>query len=292
MANDGSIANQTLLSPLPSNELACGAGPAIFGRVVEGQADKVLWLHGYTLDSSSWGNLWQRLPGWQHIGIDFPGHGRSAPIDASLSLDGIGRRLAEFCKRENIEHLVALSFGTVTALQIAIEAPNHFRSIVLAGPTIAGGPQDPDVQAAYMDLFMHYMQGERGEALRKIWMACIAWKGVDTVPGLEEALGELVANHRWAELEGFIIRRVFMPEQSLQQIAQIASPTLLIFGDHELGAFVQCAETLAQTLEHSSTLVLKNTHHLCLLQSPDQAAPAISEHLQQFARCTDRIASR
>ena len=35
-----------------------------FAARVHGEGTKVLWLHGYTLDSSSWREMWRRLPGF------------------------------------------------------------------------------------------------------------------------------------------------------------------------------------------------------------------------------------
>ena len=114
-------------------------------------------------------------------------------------------------------------------------------------------------------------------------MNCVAWRGVETVPGLEDALGSLVTRHRWAELEGFVIRNVFMPEQDLEQVRRIRAASLLIVGDQELEAFVQCADTLAGLLPDNRRLQLRDTHHLCLLQSPDQAAGPIGRLLAEHA---------
>jgi pimeloyl-ACP methyl ester carboxylesterase len=30
-----------------------------------GRGPAVLWIHGYTMDSSVWAELWERLPGWR-----------------------------------------------------------------------------------------------------------------------------------------------------------------------------------------------------------------------------------
>ena len=52
-------------------------GKEIYCRQAPGSADKVLWVHGYTMDSSLWQPLWDELPGWHHFGIDLPFHGTS-----------------------------------------------------------------------------------------------------------------------------------------------------------------------------------------------------------------------
>lgn len=254
------------------------------GRVAPGPGEKIFWMHGYTLDSSSWGAMWHRLPGWHHIGADFPGHGESPPIPQGMDLSTLGRRLGEYCRDEGVSHIVGLSFGTVAVLQIAIEFPDTFASVTLAAPAIAGGPQDESVQQAYTNLFINYQRGMRGVELKDMWMSCPAWAGVDQVPGLREALGSLVTRHRWTELESFAIRRVFEPPQLREDIAKICSPVLILTGEHEFPAYKTCASILQKTLQMSHCHVLADTSHLCLLQSPDAALEPMTEHFLGNAR--------
>jgi hypothetical protein len=70
-------------------------GAGISARVVHNSQEKVLWIHGYTLDSSIWKHLWQHLPRWQHIAIDLPGHGLSAPIENGETLLTLADRIGE-----------------------------------------------------------------------------------------------------------------------------------------------------------------------------------------------------
>ena len=71
-------------------------GPGLAARV-QGEGTKVLWLHGYTLDSSSWREMWRRLPGFCHVGLDLPGHGGSAPVGPHDNLHVLARRVADVC---------------------------------------------------------------------------------------------------------------------------------------------------------------------------------------------------
>jgi pimeloyl-ACP methyl ester carboxylesterase len=49
----------------------------IQARVRPGSLGGVLWIHGYSIDSTTWAELWSLLPGWSHYGIDLPDHGAS-----------------------------------------------------------------------------------------------------------------------------------------------------------------------------------------------------------------------
>ncbi len=248
-----------------------------------GDGDKVLWLHGYTLNSRSWSDLWARLPGWHHIGIDLPGHGASAPMTAFADLQDLGRKLGAACVEHGVRHIVALSFGTLTAIQVAIEFPDAFASFTFGGPTIAGGPQDAAVGVVYTEMLRAYADGERAARLQELWMSSPAWEGIDEQPQLRAKLGALVASHSWAELGTDGVRRFLWPHHDEPDLARIQVPVLVLVGDMELPAFRATAAILQRTLPDCASCELTATHHLCMLESPDQAAPAIDAHLRAHA---------
>jgi pimeloyl-ACP methyl ester carboxylesterase len=114
-------------------------------------------------------------------------------------------------------------------------------------------------------------------------MQCRAWDGVETRPGLRDALGALVGRHTWKELAGFASRKFMEPPQQASQLRQIRSPVLTIVGDREMAAFRNCAALLQRTFAHCTRHELADTGHLCLLQSPEAAAGPISDHLRAHA---------
>src|ERR1700760_2104480 len=103
-----------------------------------GSGPAVLWLHGYTMDSSVWTELWDRLPGWRHVGVDLPGHGQSPPLVPGLTLADLAAQAAEVAKATSAHLVVGLSLGSSVALQLAIDRPDLVRRLVVGAPTIAG----------------------------------------------------------------------------------------------------------------------------------------------------------
>ena len=273
-----------ILSELPLEPIATG----LAGRRSPGDGEKVLWLHGYTLDSSSWGELWQLLPGWRHIGIDLPGHGGSEPMSEQADLRELGQRLGKLCQNEGIRHIVALSFGTITALQIALEFPDDFATLTLGGPSLAGGEQDAEVGRAYMRLFQLYHQSTlsddaKSKAIRETWMGCRAWQGVDEHPGLRAALTQLVDRHSWAELNGYATRQFTHPPQQAEAIGRIRASLMVLVGDREMPAFRNSAEKIRNAATRCDYQELADTDHLCMLMSPQPSAALIDAHLRAAA---------
>ena len=272
-----------------ADAISAAAGPEVvdvapgLAARLQGEGARVLWLHGYTLDSSSWREMWRRLPGWCHVGLDLPGHGRSAPIGADDDLHSLGRRVADLCVRLEIRHIVALSFGTLTATQVVIEEPGYFRSLVLGAPALSGGPQDPDVGLAYTRLALLHRGGADARRMRDAWMSCIAWNGIEKDPALREDLGALVERHAWRELEDWAMVRLMRPPHREEDLRGIRTPTLVLVGEHDLPAFRSSAEMLEANVPGCRRVELPGTHHLCMLESPGLAEGPIREHLLTHA---------
>ncbi len=248
-----------------------------------GEGPRILWLHGYTLDCTSFRTMWSLLPGYRHYGVDLPGHGRSAPIAAAETLRTLGRRVADFCRAEGIEHLVALSFGTLTGTQVAIEEPDLFSSITLAAPSLAGGPQDPEVGLTYARLGALFRRLGPGPALTDAWMSAVAWRGVEKQPELQRAMRALVERHRWSELRDWGMQRLLQPAQTPEQLGQIRSPVLVLIGELDLPACHACTAILDESLRRCRRVTLAGTGHLCMLESPEPSALAIRDHLLAHA---------
>lgn len=264
--------------------------PGFAARVLDGDGSRVLWLHGYTLDSSSWREMWRRLPGFTHVGLDLPSHGGSAPIGAEDTLHSLGRRVADLCLEQDIRHIVALSFGTLTATQVVLEEPDHFWSLVLGAPSLAGGPRDPQVALAYASLARLHQRGASPREMRDAWMSCIAWNGIEKDPALREELGLLVERHRWLELEGWAMMRLMYPPHLEEDLRRIHTPTLVMLGDLDLPAFHACAEILERNVPRCRKVVLPDTHHLCMLESPGLSEGPVREHLLAHDRPRPRAA--
>ncbi|MGB4836918.1 MAG: alpha/beta fold hydrolase, partial [Nostocoides sp.] len=102
-----------------------------------GDGPGVLWLHGYTMRAQVWEPLWALLPGWRHLGLDLPWHGESRDLRAGEELGALADTVVQHLSAQGVNHVVALSFGTVLAAEMAIRHPGAVASWVLAAPALA-----------------------------------------------------------------------------------------------------------------------------------------------------------
>lgn len=249
-------------------------------RTSGGAGERVLWVHGYTIDSSLWEELWARLPGWQHVGVDLPGHGLSSPLAPSDTLISLANVLGEWSIRNDVRHIVGLSLGSTVALQVVLSFPDAFASLTLGAPAIGGGPVERDVGVLYVELLQMLQARGSGPWITDRWMTSPPelFTHARRRSQLWRRLEEVIGRHGWEELPGFQMARLATCPQRLEDVAAIAAPLLVLVGEHELPAFVETARLLQATSSACRTIVLPACGHLCMLEAPVEAAPAIEAH--------------
>jgi pimeloyl-ACP methyl ester carboxylesterase len=260
-------------------------GDGLVGRCLGGGSEAVLWIHGYTMDSSVWRDVWARLPGWRHIGVDLLGHGASRAIGPHDDLPGLANRIANIASAVRARHLVALSFGTLVAIQTAIQHPRAFASVVLAAPALADGPQDPAVAARYIELGRLYRQRGPGPHLRSLWMSSPpdVFRGAAARPRLWRHLCDVIDRHSWRELADGRMYQLTSGSHTRANIERIQAAILVVIGEHELPVFRRCACFITSWAPRACAVLVPDAGHLCLLESPSVTAPAIDQHLTRWS---------
>jgi pimeloyl-ACP methyl ester carboxylesterase len=253
----------------------------ITARVRFAAAAPVMWIHGYTLDSGIWSRLWDLLPGWSHVGIDLPGHGGSPPLAPDEDLPALAERVGRLAVELGVRHLVALSFGTTLAIEIASRYPGMMQTLILGAPSLAGGPHDPDTRLQYRKLLQQHRQPRPGPHLRAIWMqdSSEIFRHARRWPELWQQLWETVGRHRWSELQDGSMQRLMSHHQDDALLQRITAETLLLVGEHEMPAFQACAAQIQAIVPRCRRVEIPAVGHLCLLEAPDTASTLIGAHL-------------
>ncbi|GAA4971225.1 alpha/beta hydrolase [Pseudonocardia tropica] len=245
----------------------------------------MLWIHGYTLDSGIWAALWDRLPEYTHVGIDLPGHGESAPLRREEGLGVLADRLGRIASGLGARHVVALSFGTIVAIELAARWTDTVRTLVLGAPALGGGPQDPVTQRRYREIIRCHRRSGPGKELRDLWLRrdSNVFRHASRDPSLWALLQSTVARHRWTELRDGSMHRLTAQTQDKALLRRITADTLLLLGEHEMPAFVASAARIRSAVRRSRRAEVPGTGHLCLLEDPDTAAALIGVHLSAAA---------
>lgn len=242
----------------------------------------MLWLHGYTLRSAVWQPLWAELPAWGHLGVDLPWHGQSRALRAGESLAALADTIVAHALAERVRHVVALSFGTVVAFEMAVRHPGAFASWTLAAPAVAGMPHEPSVAQRYAELAALYRRRGPGPHMTRTWMACppAIFAGAAARPDVHERLRRLIDRHAWEELAGAGMRALVERPQQPAELAVVATPVLALVGDADLYTHRACARSVSAAAPGGVLESLPGTGHLPLLEEPAAAAAVVGEHLR------------
>jgi pimeloyl-ACP methyl ester carboxylesterase len=259
-------------------------GDGLAARVSAGGGECVLWIHGYALDSTSWSELWDLLPGWRHIGLDLPGHGQSLPIPAGEELPSLAQRLVTLARERQVRHLVALSFGTLVALQMAIEVPDAFGTLVLGSPLAEYGANDELFWKRYREMVNMYMLAGHGDHLRGRLMLVepSPFEGIAARADLWQRLWQIVGRHGFWDLKDAALVRLGALQSDVQ-LRSIESPVLIVVGERERPAAKRHVERLSRALRSCRFMHVLGAGGHSLLEAPETTAAAIDSHLRAHA---------
>ncbi len=253
-------------------------------RVHSESSDKppLLWLHGYTLDSSIWDDLWALLPNWHHVGLDLPGHGASTiPPGFEVSVQAV----LDSARRLESRHLVAMSFGGSVALAAMRRSPDLFQGAVLAAPGLPGGPVDEASEACNIELTRLAESRGIGPWLADRWLASPPriFDGLREHPRVFSKVEKIVRQHSFAELRTNAYRDTRSHALMSRDLRLINTQLTLIVGEHDMRSFRRIAEIVRQSSPRCVRTYLPSLGHLPLLEAPETCAKLIDRALTDLS---------
>lgn len=253
----------------------------------EGEAPPVVFVHGL---GGCWQNWLENLPavarGRRAIALDLPGFGQSEMPRERISITGFAGTVACLCDQLDLGHvaLVGNSLGGFTAAELAIRDPDRAERLVLvdaagislAEPTragmllgeliAAGGGGNPErarralrrpvyLQATFGAVMRHPTRLERDLLAEQI-------TGVGT--------------------RGFApSMRALMSYDFRDRLGEIACPTLVVQGDQDVLVPLGDAREFERRIPRATSLILRDTGHVPMLERPATFNRAVIEFLEQ-----------
>jgi pimeloyl-ACP methyl ester carboxylesterase len=242
-----------------------GAGPAI--------------LVGPSLmcDADMWRGVAPRLAE-RHtvINVEVRGHRRST-APAPFTLEDLGGDWLAILDREGIDRafLVGLSMGGMTAMRLAMRAPQRVAGMVLIDSN--ADIEERAKRAQYAAMVAIYKRfGIFGLLARRTASIMLGQTTIATRRHLIDELQETVARHPRDQLPR-AIRAVFSRGDLIPRLGEITCPTLVLVGAEDKATPPVKSEHIHAGIAGSRLQVLDGVGHLSALEDPDAvSAPVLA----------------
>ena len=260
---------------MPLATVSAGRGSAV------GSGPTVAWIHGYTMDSRVFAEIWPAVPGFRHIGIDLPGHGRSPEWPAQARLADIAAAVADILRRERAQALVAVSMATMVAFELAINRMYPLEKLVVVAPGLVGMPPGAGTAQQYRLLTGMRRLGLPPEVISRAWLTAPTgiFAGLRTHAAAFSAMSALVAGHRWSELDAGGPGAFYREPQSVHDLPGSVRELLVLTGGRDMPEFAAVAADVAAAVPSARTAHFPEAGHLPLFEEPAAAAAVIADFL-------------
>jgi len=257
-----------LVGGQPVNTIDWGEGPAI------------VFVHGL---SGCWTNWLEQLPVFagerRVVAIDLPGFGYSPLGSEPISMSGYARLLDGLLAELGVDAatVVGNSMGGFIGAELAIAFPQRVERLVLISAAGISTHRDPHVVRAVPTLrrLERVLLGGGG------WLAAKS-DAVASHPRLREAALGVVVRHprrlpppltaeqvRGSGKPGFMQALEAVLDYELRdRLAEIACPTLVVWGDGDRLIHVGDADVFAELIPDSRKVIFEDTGHMAMLERP------------------------
>lgn len=255
------------MSNLPGTQFV-STNQAEIAYDVTGGGPAVLLLHAGLGDRTMWN---AQVPEFANeftvVRIDARGFGetRKPPVayspvaDALAVLDHLGIERA---------HVVGVSMGSQTAIDLAVVAPERVASLVAVAAR-TGVPVSPELRAGWDHVNELYDAGDiegANEYELRMWI-----DGPQRTPEMiEPALRERVR-----EMNGALLVRdddegdeIEPDPPAAERLGEITTPSLIVYGDQDIADVQRAGPLLAQAITGAQRVVMPDVSHLPQMEQP------------------------
>jgi pimeloyl-ACP methyl ester carboxylesterase len=249
---------------------------------VAGKGPSLVLIHGGQMDSRMWDDQFEAF-GKQFtvIRYDVRGYGGSYLPDKLYSDADDLAALLDYLKIEKA-HVVGLSLGGRIAVDFAVAYPKRVRSLVLAGPGLAGyEAPNAEEQESRMWNLVKAARDDGPDKVTELWLKDPYMAPAMEQPRLAPRLQRLVREnaHRW--LSNPLLQSSPKP-LAAKRLEEIKIPTLLVLGERDVPQIKATIETLEKGIGGSQKLVIKGAGHLVNMERPGEFNQEVLAFLRKF----------
>jgi len=253
-----------------------------------GEGAPLVLLHGLGGGATNWVDLVPLLAHRYRVLVpDLPGHGRSSPLAAAITLDPYVDRVARLAEREGLGEaaVVGHSFGGLLALRLAVSRPEQVRALVLtASAGIRSATREAERflnAAAFLRPSTRYARHRRAIGRSRVLRTLVfGYFGASDPAALPESAVDGFLAPFGEHSDTVTARRALVRDDPRLDLERLQCPVLLLWGARDNQVTVADAFEYARRLRAPLRLVA-DCGHLLIGERPDVCASAIEEFLDR-----------
>jgi pimeloyl-ACP methyl ester carboxylesterase len=270
---------QAAIGPIEARRV--GVGDVELHCEIAGSGAPILFLHGLGSCSEDWQEQIARFSnGYRAIACDLRGHGTSSKPRGPYSIEAFARDIAALLRELKAApaHVVGLSLGGMVAFQLAVDAPELVRSLVIvnSGPAVPAETFKHRLPL-YIRLVYAHTLGLRGMAEK---MATRLFPKPEQVELRSAFVERLAANDKRCYLAS--LRAIFAGWSVVDRLPGIRCPVLVLASDQDYTP-VSLKQAYAALLPDSRVVVVPDSRHALPLEKPDEFNEAVADFLAGVA---------
>ena len=262
-----------------SQSRTLNVGDARIYYEVSGEGTPLVLIHGWAQDLAIWD---EQVPEFARhhrvVRYDRRGYGKSTG-DADATMDPEDLRVLLDSLNIRSAYVLGLSAGSRAALNFAVAFPDRVKALVVYGQALLPGFTPAPVGPTPVMIFREIAQKHGLDSAGKALMAHqLSWVPPDK-PGVRETLRGLWIRYAGRDLLDPKPESGRVPHATLDHVATLRVPVLVISGDHDLPLFLQVADTLVRRINGAQRLIIPNAGHGAHFARPTEFNSAVLRFL-------------
>ncbi|KAF0178307.1 MAG: alpha/beta hydrolase [Hyphomonadaceae bacterium] len=274
-----------------SRDIRIASGGASLRVDTGGEGPSAILLHAGVADRRMWREALPPLSqSFRATAYDRRGFGETvAPNEPFRHIDDLRRVITHLGGDAPV--LVGCSQGGRVAIDYALAYPGDVAGLVLVAPAITGAPQPdaypPQIGALLADLDDAEARNDAhlvNEIEAHLWL-----------DGPLRAKGRVVGDARdlFLDMNAIALRHPALTHEqpspdAIDRLHQIATPTLVIWGDLDFPHLQQRSRRLAETVPAAQSLVMTGCAHLPNMEQPETFNNAVTQFLEEATSARQR----
>jgi len=249
---------------------------------VQGNGDPLLLIPYTSADHACYAF---QLPAYtEHfscISVDLPGSGESDKPPGPYSTEGYADQMDAFLSAIGVEraHVAGVSLGAAVATHLAARAPGRVRSLSLHSCW--------DTTDAYLKTVVELwrtlaptLPSVADTVIQAVFPLCFTPEMYVSRPEFADTLADFVRSRPAQPLDAFLAQTdAAMAHDASPLLGEIAVPTLITVGAHDLICSPRFAERINSSIGASELVVFEHLSHGALHEDPDSFNRATLEFL-------------